>query len=187
MVRRSVDPIIYETIGLWVRSSVATRTPIIDALDCDINWKQTDYMGVSILMCNEEIILSALEDLNIGCGGTFHVVSFNTTDSLTYQLNKIVWKDKQLGCIFQIFGQLASWKTKGSQLAYVWAHCFFPKKLITRTSDMFNKYANVCQYRISDYIWRFVFEKDGKSMSSKSRFLLNCPFICTFIFALVVT
>lgn len=89
---------------------------VIDERDNDLVRKQTDQVGVSILMFNKDLLRKALENPNIGCDGTFNVVSSNPSDPLAYELNTIVCKDKTLGCVFPIFRQLASRKTKAARL-----------------------------------------------------------------------
>lgn len=68
-------------------------------------------------MCNENLLRRAIEHQNIGCDGTFNAVSSNPTDSLSYELNTVACKDKQLGCAVPIFRK--SPMKKGRKIEYI--------------------------------------------------------------------
>lgn len=70
--------------------------------------KSMEQIGVLIVLCNRELVWRALCHPNIGCDGTFNIVSFNNTYELQYALNTIVCKDTQLGIILPIFRHISS-------------------------------------------------------------------------------
>ncbi|MEM7299127.1 MAG: hypothetical protein AAF391_12780, partial [Bacteroidota bacterium] len=75
----------------------------------------SDEVGVSIILCNHDLLKHSMKNPRYGCDGTFNVVSNITCEGLDFELNTIISKDRKTGKCFAVMRQLASRKTKGAR------------------------------------------------------------------------
>lgn len=66
----------------------------VDERDADIHRKETDEVGVSIIIQTKNILQHSKLSLQLGCDGTFHVAKSVPYDNMKFELNTSVLSDK---------------------------------------------------------------------------------------------
>lgn len=80
----------------------------------DIQRHEKDQIGISILLCNEDLLKRSASRPRFGCDGTFGVVLSSNT-GLKFELTTIIAKDDQTGRIYAVMRQLCTRKTTAAR------------------------------------------------------------------------
>ena len=75
----------------------------------------SDEVGISIVLCNQDLLKHSLKHPRYGCDGTFNTVSKLSCDGLDFELNTIISKDPKTDKCYAVMRQIASRKTKGAR------------------------------------------------------------------------
>lgn len=89
---------------------------IVDEREKDEPTSTRNQADMSILISNLNLVRRCLRRSNIGCDGTFSVVSFNPTKGVTYELNTMVEKGIGMGLVFPVYRQISSRKTVAKRM-----------------------------------------------------------------------